>query len=208
VRAWRFFAVVAGAAAATTAFPRSLGALAYVRGLVLRGELWRLATCHLVHGSFGHLAWNLGALAVVALAVGPSLGPLGWLLVSVASGLAASLGVLWLAPAVGAMAGLSAVLHGQLAAGAWATARGGLPLGWALGGLLALKLVWEQAAGALPWSAAVVGRGVAVDAHLYGAVGGLATAIVLIQRRSRSEGGTGAPAAETGSRSDRPELPG
>jgi hypothetical protein len=49
--------------------------------------------------------------------------------------------------------------------------------GWILAIFLVVKLSYEQAAGALPFSGG--GAGVVVDAHLYGALGGLAAAAAI-----------------------------
>lgn len=161
----------------------------YQRPGVLRGEVWRLLTGHLVHLSGAHLAWNLAALAAIAVLFAPALRTAAWVRVALASALTAGLGLLWLQPDVLATAGLSALLHGLVAAGALAVAAAGRRgLGIAALALLAVKLLAEQLAGPLPWSSAAVGGGIAVDAHLYGALGGLAAgALELGRRRVRPE---------------------
>lgn len=157
--------------------------LVYQRPAVLQGQVWRLLTAHLVNLSGAHLAWNLAALAAIGLLVGPALRAAAWLRVALVIALATGLGLLLLRPGVLAMAGLSALLHGLLAGGALAAAAGGRRLGFALLVVLTAKLVAEQLAGPLPWSAAAVGGGIAVDAHLYGALGGLAAAAAELLRR-------------------------
>lgn len=163
--------------------------LIYTRSGVLRGEVWRLLTAHFVHLSGLHLAWNLAALAGVGLLFASSLSLAAWLRAALASALAAGLGLVWLRPSALSMAGLSALLHGLLAAGGLAAAAGGLAaaggrrLGLAALGLLAAKLTAEQIAGPLPWTGAALGGGIAVDAHLYGALGGLAAAAFELRRR-------------------------
>jgi len=157
----------------------------YQRPAVLSGEAWRLLTGHLVHLSGTHLAWNLAALAAIGVLFAPALRPAAWLRVALASALTAGLGVLWLQPEVLATSGLSALLHGLVAAGALAVAAGGRRwLGIAAFGLLAVKLLAEQLAGPLPWSSAAAGGGIAVDAHLYGALGGLAAGLFELRRRN------------------------
>ena len=71
--------------------------------------------------------------------------------------------------------GSSGVLHGLMAAGAFAHLRRREPDGWVLLGLLVAKLVWEQRVGPLPLAGGVV----VVDAHLYGVIGGAAVAAFL-----------------------------
>ncbi|MFL6551463.1 MAG: rhombosortase, partial [Povalibacter sp.] len=73
--------------------------------------------------------------------------------------------------------GLSGVLHGALAAGAiawWQHETRALASALTL--VLVGKLCWEQWQGALPLSGDML---VIVDAHLYGAVGGLFAGVVL-----------------------------
>ena len=67
-----------------------------------------------------------------------------------------------------------------LAAGVLAHVRKGEPHGWLLAGLLAAKLLYEQAVGALPFSGS---DPVVVDAHLYGVAGGVAVAAFLSPQR-------------------------
>jgi membrane associated rhomboid family serine protease len=50
------------------------------------------------------------------------------------------------------------------------------------------KLLWEQAVGPLPGSAEVAGGKVIVDAHLYGAIGGLVLGWVLSPGADKKSG--------------------
>ena len=52
--------------------------------------------------------------------------------------------------------------------------------GYLLAAFLAAKLVWEQLDGALPMSVSSAGGPVVVDAHLAGALGGLAGAFAVL----------------------------
>ena len=82
--------------------------------------------------------------------------------------------------------GLSGVLHGCMAAGlaAW-LARARDPLVLLVAVLFAAKLGWEQWQGPLPFTAGTLALPVIVEAHSYGALGGLAAALVLRARRGR-----------------------
>lgn len=185
VRERLFFVWLAAAATlAAAGGSAAVRLLSHQRGAIERGELWRLVTSHLVHADLLHLSWNLAALAMIAVAVGPALEARLWTVVTLASALAAGIGVHLCAPRVEAMLGLSAVLHGQLAAGAWRAARAGERGAWGLLALLAVKLLAERWA-TLPWSAAALGGPVAVDAHLYGACAGLAAGLLLARRQAR-----------------------
>jgi rhomboid family GlyGly-CTERM serine protease len=164
----------------------NLARLAYARWAVHDGDLWRLLTTHLVHASGAHLAWNLVGLAAVAAVVARELGPYRWTIAAFASGLGASLGVLLLSPRTTAMAGLSGLLHGLLAAGGAAALRRDRRTGVAILGLLVAKLAAERW-GLWP-ATAWLGRATAIDAHLYGALAGaLAGMLLAVPPRRRVE---------------------
>jgi rhomboid family GlyGly-CTERM serine protease len=172
-----FLVLALASGLAATAGRRGFAALCYVRAAVLHGEVWRLSTTHLVHASVAHLGWNLAGLVLVALAVGRELSAPRWAIAALASGLGASLGVLLLSPRTAAMAGLSALLHGLLAAGGVAALRRDRRAGFALLAALAAKLAAERW-GLWPATAAL-GRATAIDAHLYGAVAGVIAGLPL-----------------------------
>ena len=72
------------------------------------------------------------------------------------------------------------MLHGWFAAGALAMTRDSAPrerrFGAILLALIVLKLVYEQWLGPLPMTAESAGGPVVVDAHLFGALGGVVAA--------------------------------
>lgn len=144
-------------------------ALRYDRNALAAGEWWRLATAHLVHLGFQHAAINALALALLWMLFARDYAPRAWLLVVACAAAAIDLG-LWLGDStVIWYVGSSGVLHGVFAAGAAAHLRRGEPDGWVLAALLVAKLTYEQTFGALP----LVSGPVVIDAHLYGALGGL-----------------------------------
>lgn len=160
-------------------------ALRYDRVAVRGGELWRLLSANLVHLDTAHLALNAAGLALVALLVGRWLSLRAWGAVLLICALAVGLGLWWFAPDVGWYVGLSGVLHGLFATGAACAAWRGPERGFhaLLLAVLALKLAWEQLAGALPGTAWLAGGSVIVDAHLFGAVGGLTACALLLGRQ-------------------------
>jgi rhomboid family GlyGly-CTERM serine protease len=159
----------------------------YDRAAVESGQAWRLLTAHLVHLGWGHLWPNLLALLLIGGLLEEFLKPLEWLVASVVTAVAISLGLYVLDPGTQWYVGLSGVLHGLVACGAATMlAARQIRLGGALAAGLALKLVWEQAYGPVPLTAASVGGAVVVAAHLYGAVAGALAGLVFGIVRGRA----------------------
>jgi rhomboid family GlyGly-CTERM serine protease len=181
-----FFAGVALLAVGVAAVrPRGFASLVFERHGVLQGEAWRLLTAHFVHAGLPHLLLNLAGLALVWLAFGSQFTGAGWVTAGAASALASATGVLLWHPDVRAMAGLSATLHGLLAAGAVAAVRSGDRLAWLLLGILAAKLAWEPLAGGSLATAALAGP-VAFQSHRYGALAGALCGLALARPRTQA----------------------
>lgn len=161
------------------------GYLRYDRFAIAGGEVWRLVTGHFVHLGVAHLAVNVAGLALVALLVGRHLSLRAWGATLLVCSIVASAGLLWLSPNVRWYVGLSGVLHGLLVAGAAHAARRGpeRTFNAVVLAIVGAKLGWEQFVGALPGTSRLAGGSVIVDAHLFGAVGGLAVAVVLLVLR-------------------------
>jgi rhomboid family GlyGly-CTERM serine protease len=160
----------------------------YERSGLEHGEAWRLLTGHLVHLGFGHLWPNLLALGLIGWLLEGEVTPLEWLVASLAAALAIDAGLYTLDPEVQWYVGLSGVLHGYVAYGAWRLLGQGSKLGAVLAAGLAAKLALEHWWGPIPMTEASAGGPVIVAAHLYGSVGGLAAAAcfsVLRRRDSR-----------------------
>jgi rhomboid family GlyGly-CTERM serine protease len=154
--------------------------LRYERSALADGEWWRLLSAHLVHLDLRHALLNVGGLALVWALFARDYSPKAWLAI-VLGAIAAIDAGLWLGDStVQWYVGSSGALHGALAAGVLAHVRKGEPHGWLLAGLLAAKLLYEQAVGALPFSGS---DPVVVDAHLYGVAGGAAVAALLSPQR-------------------------
>ncbi len=151
-------------------------ALRYDRSGLAAGEWWRLATGHFVHLSLEHAVLNSLGLVLLWMLFARDYSPRGWLLILAGAVAAIDLGLWVLDSTVLWYVGSSGALHGVLAAGTLAHLRRREPDGWILATLLVGKLTYEQSIGALPF---LRGAAVVVDAHLYGALGGLLAAIVL-----------------------------
>ncbi len=152
-------------------------ALRYERDAVLAGQYWRLLTAHLVHGRVEHLLLNLAGLVVIAVLFARDFRPLQWLAIGLISTIAIDIGFVWFEPQLQWYVGLSGVLHGLLGAGAVTWWRHeSKPLALALSAILVGKLTWEQTHGALPFSGDLP---VVVNAHLYGAIGGVIAGLIV-----------------------------
>lgn len=160
----------------------------YDREAVLAWELWRLVSAHFVHLGWAHLWMNLAALAVLVLLFDPLLDAADWSGATAASIVLIDAGLLLGHGAIGWYVGLSGVLHGLLVAGALALIAARSHLGWAVLGVTAAKLAYEQWLGPLPLSEGTAGGRVIVAAHLYGAAGGAAwfAASRLVRRARRA----------------------
>jgi rhomboid family GlyGly-CTERM serine protease len=158
--------------------------LRYDRAAVAAGEWWRLLTAHLVHLSLAHAALNSLGLVLMWALFARDYRPRQWLAI-VLGAIAAIDAGLWLRDSTIAWyVGSSGALHGVMAAGTLAHLRRRDLDGWILTAFIVIKLVYEQLAGALPFSDSPAG--VVVDAHLYGAVGGVAVGACLRSRREPS----------------------
>ena len=154
--------------------------LRYERSALAAGEWWRLVSAHLVHLDLRHALLNVVGLALVWALFARDYSPKAWLAIVLGAVAAIDAG-LWLGDStVQWYVGSSGALHGALAAGVLAHVRKGEPHGWLLAGLLAAKLLYEQAVGALPFSGS---DPVVVDAHLYGVAGGATVAAFLRPQR-------------------------
>ena len=154
--------------------------LRFERSGLAKGEWWRLLSAHVVHLDLHHALLNILGLALVWALFARDYSPKAWLAI-VLGAIAAIDAGLWLGDStVQWYVGSSGALHGALAAGVIAHVRKGERDGWLLAGLLAAKLLYEQAVGALPFSGS---DPVVVDAHLYGVAGGATVAAFLRPQR-------------------------
>ena len=156
---------------------------AYQNSLVESSQFWRAITGHFTHLGWSHLFLNIAGLIGVWGLYGKVFRPIGWGVLLIFCALAISLGFYIFDPNIQTYVGLSGVLHGLLAAASITSLaknindpQSGFPIEdvFVLVGLC-LKILYEQYAGAIPFTGALSGGAVVVNAHLYGALsGGLA----------------------------------
>jgi rhomboid family GlyGly-CTERM serine protease len=152
-------------------------ALRYDRTGLEAGEWWRLLTAHFVHLSLEHAVLNVLGFALMWALFVRDYSPGQWLAILLASIAAIDAGLWFGDSEVAWYVGASGVLHGVMSAGAWSRLRQRQFDGWILTTFLMGKLAYEQFLGVMPFSATV--GTVVVDAHLYGAIGGLVAAFAL-----------------------------
>ena len=153
------------------------------RSALERGEFWRLWTGHLVHGSWTHFAYDVGAAVLLCCAFGPTLRLLGMAPLI-------GLGLLLAMPEVQHYYGLSAWLHAWVVAvAADEVLRDRGPRAWLAGALLMGtigKAAWEASLGdSLFTSALDFGGPVLHASHLVGALVGLLPLVLRLATRSR-----------------------
>ncbi|MEW6997072.1 rhombosortase [Colwelliaceae bacterium BS250] len=147
--------------------------LIYDRNDIANGQWWRVLTGHLVHTNFNHLLLNLAGLIMLWALHGDDYSPKSYTIVFILSALVCSLGIYLFTPEMHRYVGLSGVLHGIFVWGAI----NDIKKGWNSGYLLLIgvwgKVFYEQIFGASADVEAMINASVAIDAHLWGAVGGL-----------------------------------
>lgn len=172
---WLTLSAVAGLLLLYGLFGPAQETLLFERERILAGDLWRLATGHLVHADPAHLLWNLAALLVLGLSYEllhrPS--PAAYFGLLAAGMLAVDGWLLWLEPHWSRYCGLSGALnalYGALAVAIWRETRSPIAILMIAGGLAKIAAEAAQGAALLPTStwASVPG------AHLAGLVAGLA----------------------------------
>jgi rhomboid family GlyGly-CTERM serine protease len=155
-------------------------ALSFERSALAGGEWWRLLTAHFVHLDAEHAFLNgLGVVLMWAL-FARDYSPWRWAAIYLGAALAVSVGLWFGNPELQWYVGASGALHGVMTAGTIAHLRRRDLDGWILAAFIISKLAYEQFAGALPFAGT---SSTIVDAHLYGAVGGVVLGLFLTQRK-------------------------
>ena len=151
-------------------------ALSYQREALADGQWWRLLTAHFVHLDFEHAALNAMGLVLMWALFARDYAPTRWLAIYLGAALAVSAGLWFFNRELDWYVGASGALHGVMTAGTLAHLRRGDLDGWILAVFIVMKLGYEQSAGALPFAGS---PDTVVDAHLYGAIGGVVLALLI-----------------------------
>jgi len=154
--------------------------LGFDRSAIAAGEWWRLLSAHFVHLGLEHAVLNSLGLVLMWALFARDYSPWRWAAIYCGSALAVSLGLWFANPELSWYVGASGALHGVMTAGTIAHLRRRDLDGWILAFFIVIKLGFEQSAGALPFAGSA---DTIVDAHLYGAIGGIALALPMRSRR-------------------------
>lgn len=167
--------------------------LEYRRSGIEALQLWRLLTAHAAHLGLAHGVLNGAALVAVWAIFRDLVGRAEWGWLLAGSVAAVDTGLYFVSPGVEWYVGASAALHGLFGGAAvLMLGRGARGYGSALLAVLAAKLAWEQASGGAMTSAVLGNAPVVTIAHLYGAIGGVAVAVLLrVVARGRQPAVTG-----------------
>ncbi len=154
--------------------------LVYNRTLIAQGEFWRIFTGHLLHTNGYHLLLNLSAIILLWALHGQFYHYINYSLLFLISALITSFGLYVFSPELQQYVGLSGVLHGIFVWGALMDIRHKEKTGYLLFIGVWLKIAHEQYSGASEDIAELIGANVAIDAHLWGAIGGLLFSIIYL----------------------------
>ncbi len=185
-KSWVLPAVLGGLCLLGLVFGEALAAqLRYERSGIAAGEFYRLVSGHFVHLGVGHTLLNVFGLGIVWLLVGSAFSAARWIAVLAIAIAAIDLGFWFLMPSLDWYVGLSGALHGLLVAGLVGSLRARPVESTVLGLIIAGKLAYESFIGPMPGTADAAGGAVIVEAHLFGAIGGLVSGVLLSLRAGR-----------------------
>jgi rhomboid family GlyGly-CTERM serine protease len=171
-------------ACAALALPELVGEparqiMSFDRDALADGQWWRLLTAHFVHLDAAHALLNGFGVVLMWALFARDYSPARWLAIYFVAALSVSLGLWFLDPQLQWYVGASGALHGVMTAGTLAHLRRKDLDGWILAIFILLKLGYEQLSGALPFAGTA---NTIVDAHLYGALGGVVIGLLLKSR--------------------------
>lgn len=138
------------------------------------GQWWRFLTGNFVHLTWRHFALNALALVVIYTLYSNCLKLNGMVFVFLLNCLSVTMGIWIFSPELQWYVGLSGALHGLLITLIIIDyVKNKHVLNIILLLVVMTKLAWEGMMGPMPGSVSIAGGPVAVQAHLYGSIGGL-----------------------------------
>jgi len=154
-------------------FEQQLGeSLIYKRSSVSHGEWWRFISAHFFHTNLYHFLLNVVALILLWALQGHTYTIRAYLLVFFCSALLSCLGIHFFSPDLSQYVGLSGALHGIFIWSALLEISYKEKTGYLLLLGILLKILYEQFYGASTDLSVLISAKVAINAHLWGAIGG------------------------------------
>jgi rhomboid family GlyGly-CTERM serine protease len=154
--------------------------LVYQRSLMSEGEIWRTFSGHFFHTNGFHFLLNAAAVVLLWALHGHFYTIKSYLTVFIVSAIVCSIGIHWFSPDIDQYVGLSGVLHGIFIWGAIEDIKAKERTGYLLLLGVILKIAHEQYYGASEDVSDLIGANVAINAHLWGAIGGVIAVMILI----------------------------
>lgn len=157
----------------------------YQRQLITEGEIWRLISGHFLHTNGYHLLLNLAALFMLWALHGRFYSIKNYSALFLLCSIFTSVGIYYFDQTLIQYVGLSGVLHGVFVFGAIMDIHAKDKTGYLLFLGVWLKIAHEQFYGASTDVSNLIEASVAVNAHLWGALGGLLFSVVYLYIRLR-----------------------
>lgn len=153
--------------------PSVMAALIYDRSAIASGEWWRLLSGSFIHWTYAHWLMNVSGLILLAWIFAGEFGWCWWFAVLSMGASAVGMGLWFKDPQCLQYAGFSGMLHGLLYFAVIAGWRRHPGLHLTVLMVLLARLLWEHTPGYNTYYLqAWIGKPVAVDAHLMGALSG------------------------------------
>ena len=155
--------------------------LSLERDKVATGEIWRILTSNFVHFGWPHTLMNLAAFLIAGLILLDGISANRFISLLFVCCFSVGLGIYYLNPEYGVYAGLSGSIHGLIIAGLLLNTR---HANWVNGVFIALifgKIFYEHQSNYRATDLQnLLPVPVAYDAHLYGAIAGLAFGVCIL----------------------------
>jgi|TARA_B110000881_G_scaffold219607_1_gene241990 rhomboid family GlyGly-CTERM serine protease len=161
------------------------GSLIYQRDMINQGQWWRIISAAFFHTNIFHLILNVTAVLLLWVLHGNFYNTQSYLLTFFFCAFMSSIGIHFFSYDVKQYLGLSGALHGVFFWGAIQEIKHEQKIGYLLAAGIVLKLLYEQLFGASFDTIELIDADVAIDAHLWGVLGGAIASLPLMSAKRR-----------------------